>query len=185
MMKTIFATIILLVGLSLTATAQETERKLTRSERKALAELLDSALHVIAVQAIADTLFTLEANNIQFKSGHRAYVNSNSNFVSVVKKEACLQVAFGGAFPSPNGLGGVTVEGTITGLKTKTSRKGDVTVEFKVMGTGVSATVIIKMERYSNRAELTVLPNFSSHRLTYFGVIVPLEESMTIKGRSI
>lgn len=48
-----------------------------------------------------DTTFTLEADKVVFPYGQIAYVNSNTNFVSVNKDDAVVQVAFYVPFSGP------------------------------------------------------------------------------------
>ena len=47
--------------------AQDTEKKLSREEKKALQEQLDSLFAVEAIQAINEKAFTLEADQVVFK----------------------------------------------------------------------------------------------------------------------
>ena len=94
--------------------AQDTEKKLSREEKKALQEQLDSLFAVEAIQAINEKAFTLEADQVVFKYGNMAYVNSNTNFVSVKGDKAVVQVAFNIPVSGPNGIGGVTVDGSVS-----------------------------------------------------------------------
>ena len=55
---------------------------------------LDSLLFEEAKQAMNEKQFTLEADQVVFKYGQMAYVNSNTNFVSVNGDDAVVQVAF-------------------------------------------------------------------------------------------
>lgn len=59
-----------------------------------------------------------------FKYGQIAYVNPNTNFVSVNKNDAVVQVAFNVPFSGPNGIGGVTVQGSVSGYMVNTVYKG-------------------------------------------------------------
>ena len=52
--------------------AQDTEKKLSREEKKALQEQLDSLFAVEAIQAINEKAFTLEADQVVFKYGNMA-----------------------------------------------------------------------------------------------------------------
>ena len=88
-MKKIFSGIMLVMLLFVAGgvQAQETGRGLTREEKKAMQARLDSLLFEEAKQAMDDRQFTLEADRVVFKYGQTAYVNSNTNFVSVNGKE--------------------------------------------------------------------------------------------------
>ena len=84
-MKKIFSSIMLVMLLfaANAVQAQETtERKLTREEKKAMQEKLDSLLFLEAKQALDNRQFTLEADQVVFKYGQTAYVNSNTNFLT-------------------------------------------------------------------------------------------------------
>ena len=164
--------------------AQEA-KELSREERKALQEQLDSLLHVEAMKAVEAKAFTLEADQVVFKYGQTAYVNSNTNFVSVTGEDAVVQVAFNIPAAGPNGLGGVTVDGTVSSYEPKVDKKGNLSLTLNVMGAGISARIDIFMPKGANRASVTISPNFNSNRLTLNGVIVPEERSSVFKGRSI
>lgn len=164
--------------------AQEFE-KLTGAERKAIQEKLDSLMYVEAEKAISDKDFTLEADKVEFKYGQTAFVNSNTNFVSVTGDKSVVQVAFNVPVSGPNGIGGITLDGNISNYEVKKDKKGNINVSMNVMGTGISALVNISLYSGSNKASVTITPNFNSNRLTLTGVIVPSSSSRVFKGRSI
>jgi Fe-S cluster assembly ATPase SufC len=85
----------------------------------------------------------------------------------------------------PNGVGGVTVDGMITGQKVMTDSKGRITFSMNVMGIGINAQVEIYMYPNSNRASATVYPNFNSNTVWLDGTIVPYESSDVIEGSSL
>lgn len=159
--------------------------ELTREEKKALQERLDSLLYVDAETAIEKKAFTLEADQVVFKYGQTAFVSSNTNFVAVNGTDAVVQVAFNIPASGPNGLGGVTVDGNISRYETRKDKKGNMYVSMDVIGIGISARVDISMMWGSNRASVTVSPNFNSNRLTLNGVILPKERSSVFKGNSL
>ena len=165
--------------------AAQEEKELTKAEKKALQERIDSLQHTEAVQALNERAFTLEADKVVFKYGQTAYVTPNTNFVSVQDDRATVQVAFNIPVSGLNGLGGVTVEGQFSKYDLKTDKKGNTMLSMSVMGTGISARVDITLYADSNEATVTILPNFSSNRLTLNGVILPLHKSQVFKGRSL
>ena len=167
------------------APAQDSEKSLSREEKKALQEQLDSLLAVEAIQAINDKAFTLEADQVVFKYGNMAYVNSNTNFVSVKGDQAVVQVAFNIPVSGPNGIGGVTVDGSVSDYEVKTDKKGNTSITMNVMGTGISARVFISLPKGTNKATVEINPNFNSNRMTLNGVILPIQKSSVFKGRSL
>lgn len=94
------------------------------------------------MSALEKSNFVLEADQLLFKRGGTAFVSSNTNFVSLSDNRAIVQVApFNGG--GPNGVGGITVEGSASNVKVQTDKKGNTTLSMNVMGTGISATVNI------------------------------------------
>ena len=191
--------IILMLGLILalgatgamaqTANTQEAvtkeQRRMLKQERKAIQAQIDSMLAAEAWQAIADTSFTLEADQVAFKDGSIAYVNSNTNFVSVNHDNAVVQVAFNVPFPTPNGIGGVTLLGKVQNMKVTTDKKRSVNIRMNVVGIGISAQVFINMYAGTNRASVDIIPNFNSRRLTLRGILMPSKKSSVYQGWGI
>lgn len=180
----LFMTMFLLM-LAGSATAQEETRELTKAERKALQARIDSLQYAEAEKALNDRAFTLEADQVIFKYGQTAYVTSNTNFVSVKDNQAIVQVAFNIPVSGPNGLGGITVEGRFSEYDLKKDKKGNVSLSINVTGTGISARADITLYNGSNKATVTITPNFNSNRITLNGVIFPLDKSNVFKGRSL
>ena len=183
-MRIIISLFMLLTLMAGNVHAQEFE-KLTSAERKAIQEKLDSLMYVEAEKAISGKDFTLEADKVEFKYGQTAFVNSNTNFVSVTGDKSVVQVAFNVPVSGPNGIGGITLDGNISNYEVKKDKKGNINVSMNVMGTGISALVNISLYSGSNKASVTITPNFNSNRLTLTGVIVPSSSSRVFKGRSI
>lgn len=161
---------------------QTTEKKLTRKEKKALREAEEQALFEQSLQAICDSAFVLEADYAIINNRANIQVTSHTNFVMVDKDQASVQIAFNIPSAGLNGLGGITVEGSVSGYKIKTDKKGSVTLTMNVMGRGIHASVLIMMYHGSNNATVEVAPNFSSHRLRLSGTLIPFEQSKVFKG---
>lgn len=165
--------------------ALKARQKALKKEQQALQDRIDSAYWEESLAAINDTAFTLEADKVVFKYGQIAYVNSNTNFVSVNKNDAVVQVAFNVPFFGPNGIGGVTVQGSVSGYKVSSDKKGTTTVRMNVMGVGISAQIWITMYKGTHEASVDILPNFNSRRITLNGVLLPLDKSNVYQGRTL
>ena len=161
------------------------QREAERSRQKAEAEAQEAALYAAAVQALKENRFVVEVDRVVFKYGDVAYVNTNTNFILVDEDEGSVQVAFNTPYSGPNGIGGVTVDGRVSGIKLKESKKGKINYNFSVQGTGISAQIFLTLSAGSNQATVTITPNFNSRTLTLYGEIVPLEQSSVFKGRSL
>ena len=167
-------------------------RKQARAARKAEKEAQKQAeieegkrLFEMACRAVDSCDFVLEAEKIEFRSGQFVYVNSSTNFVSLHGKEATIQLAFNIPISGPNGMGGITVDGTISKIDKKKDRRGNMMYEMMVQGIAVSANVVIHLTEGTNDCRVTVMPNFNNRRISFIGHLYPSQFSRVFKGRSI
>lgn len=165
--------------------SQKALRDAERARQKAEAARMDSVLFNVAAAAINGKQFVLEADKVIFKRGENAFVNANTNFVLVNDEKGTVQVAFNTPLGGPNGIGGITVDGTVSNFKIKTGKRGDINCSFSIQGIGISAQIFLTINKGSNDATVTITPNFNSNTLTLQGKIVSLERSNVFKGRSL
>lgn len=192
---------LLAMAIILPAAAQELQQVTgipeneTKEERKArekkLEELRDSIAFVEAKMAIDSSYFVITADRIMLDNRINVMApESSTNFILVQGDKAIVQLALSKAHPGLNGLGGITVDGTIGGRKIKTTKKGDIYYTFNVNGTGISAQVTITVYKNSNQSMVYISPNFHSNTLTVYGPLIPYDHYGTrnnkiFKGRSI
>ena len=193
MKKVLFLTTLLLLSFTVTTYAQSSKEaraarrealKKEREERRALEAQQDSVAYLKAIEALKTGSFVLEANNVTFPNGITRYVSSNTNYVQVDNGEGIVQTAFSNfAYtPGPNGLGGVTVEGNISGLKMKEDKDGNYFYSYTIQGVAISATVFITLTGGTNQASVNISPNFNNNNMTMTGVLLPLDESDVFQG---
>ena len=193
MKKVLFITTLLLLGFTVTTFAQTGKEaraarrealKKERAERRALEAQQDSVAYFKAVNALKEGAFVLEANNVTFPNGITRFVSSTTNYVQVDNGEGIVQTAFNNfAYsPGPNGLGGVTVQGNISGLKMKEDKDGNYFYNYTIQGIAISATVFITLTGGTNQASVQISPNFNNNNMTMTGILVPLEESEVFQG---
>jgi hypothetical protein len=157
-----------------------------RSEQdRRLAALTDSIASVQARAALQNQDFVLEAESVTFKNGSTVFVNSSTNFISVKGNRAVVQISPSNFASGPNGLGGVTVDGIISGQQVTKGKDGRLTFSMSVMGVGINAQVEIYMNPNSSQASAVVYPNFNSNTLWLSGNIVPYENSDVFEGMSL
>lgn len=161
------------------------EQKAEKEAKKAAEDAVNQALFLEAKQALTDRDFVLEADRVEFKRGNFVYVTPTTNFVSMKDGRATVQLAFNGARLGPNGLGGITVEGSASNVKMNTDKKGNVTFSMMVQGVGISANVTLSMLSGTNKCTATVTPNFSGNRTSFSGILYPSDQSNVFKGRSL
>ncbi|MEF9986876.1 MAG: DUF4251 domain-containing protein [Bacteroidales bacterium] len=158
--------------------AARAAHKLARAEE-------DQALYNQAVQALKYGSFVIEVDQLVFPRGMTKFVSSLTNFVSMNDGQAIIQIATSNFYPGQNGLGGITVSGNASNITMSTDKHGIVYYNFVDQGIAVSATVNVQLIGGSNRATVTVYPNFSNNNLTLTGIIVPYSQSDVFQGQTI
>ena len=150
-----------------------------------LNELADSLASIQALAAIRNKDFVLQVDNVTFRSGNTVFVNSSTNFISVKGNRAVVQISPSNFAAGPNGVGGVTVDGGISGYQITTDRKGRVNLTYNVSGIGISAQVEVYIVPGSTYAQATIYPNFNSNTLWLSGTVVPYNNASVIEGSSL
>lgn len=189
----------LLFTVHLSLTAQE-KKKMTRKEKEAAwrAERLkkraleereeqqsDSIAFAQAINAIRNGAWALEASNVTFNNGVTRFVTQSTNFVSVNEGQGIVQTAFNYSnINSPNGLGGITLEGRVSSEEIQTDKEGNIYLNYNIQGADISATVNVVITAHTNQATATVNPNFSSRTMTMSGYIYPYNTAGVIEGTS-
>ena len=154
-------------------------------ERRQIEELTDSIASVQAYAAVKNQDFVFEAQTVQFRNGSTVFVNSMTNFISVKGNRAVVQISPSVFAAGPNGVGGVTVDGRVSGQEFRVGKKGFATYSFSVTGIGINAQVEIYLTPGTNQASATIYPNFNSNTVWLQGNIVPYENSKVIEGSSL
>lgn len=181
---TVLALIILPVIGLLAQDFREMSRQEKRQVRKQIRAAADSASYQKAVEALNTQDWVLEANMIQGQRGNVFQVNSITNFVMVNGSTGTVQLA------SPvragyNGLGGITVQGNISGYQMSTDKHGNVNLNFNIIGVGINATIFVTLYNNSNQAQALVSSNTWGRQITYLGNIYLRQDSNVFKGFSL
>ena len=174
MKKVLFLAALLLVCFSGVTNAQTRKQredakreawKKERQEKKALEAQQDSVSFMKAIDALKNGSFVLEADKVNDGQGiiQTAFTNFVYNW-------------------SPNGLGGVTVQGSVNGISMRQDKDGNIYYNYGINGIAVSATVSIVLTGGTNQASVTINPNFSGNTLTMNGYLVPYNESGVFQG---
>ena len=158
------------------------ERLRQRDEARATEQHQDSVAYQAALTALEEGSWVLEANNINFFNGITRFVSSSTNYISCDDGEGTIQTAYANFAYSPNGLGGVTVQGYVSGVHISRDKDGNVYYNFSIQGSAVSATVNLTLTAGTNQASATVNPNFSGRSTTFDGYLVPSSQSTVFQG---
>ena len=198
MKRILFSGVLLLLFCTVALEMSAQDKKLTRKEREAAwrAERLrkraaeerieqhnDSILYLQAIAAIKSGSWALEASNITFDNGVTNFVTESTNFVSVNEGTGTVQTALNNSnVYSPNGLGGLTLEGRVDDENLQIDRYGNIYYSFSIFGSEISTTVNITVTAGSNQATAFINPNFSNRNLTMSGYIFPYANAGIIEG---
>ncbi len=196
MKKFLFVLLLLMLGWNSVSMAQN--KKMTKSEREAAwrAERLkkkaaeeqreleaDSVAFVQAVEALRSGSWALEASNITFGNGVTRFVTESTNYVSIDNGTGTVQTAFDNSnVYSPNGLGGITLEGAVSGERMSQDSDGNIYYSYTIQGSNISATVYVTLAVNSNQASARVDPNFSGNTMTMNGYIYPYASAGVFQG---
>ena len=158
------------------------QRERLRAQERAIEQRQDSIAYNEAVIALKEGNWVLEANNVNFFNGITRFVSSNTNYISCEDGEGTVQTAFNNFAYSPNGLGGVTVQGDLSGERLSTDKDGNIYYSFNIQGSAISATVYLTLTGGTNQASATINPNFSGRSMTLDGYLVPYSQSNVFQG---
>ena len=159
------------------ATPKQQARAQARAAKQAAAKEANEEAFQKAEQAIAEKDWVLTANTVYGPDGNSYVVSGMTNFIQFDGNTVYLQLAFNDVVSGPNGLGGITLEGTPSSMQKTTTKNGGIVYEFDVNGLTLNADVQIIVNAGNNYATGTVYPDFSSNNLTFSGYLVPTSES--------
>lgn len=196
MKKVVFLTALFLIGMAGSAQAQTSKKEMAKKDRKevreekrkqekALEAIQDTIAYENAIQALKEGSFVVEANNVVFKNGIMRFVSSNTNFISADDGQGVVQTAFNNFIYSPNGIGGVTVKGSVANIRMNKDKDGNIFYSMSIEGIAISATVDLVLTGGTNQVSATVNPNFSGNTLTFNGILVPYDQSTVFTGTSL
>jgi hypothetical protein len=152
---------------------REAEKKESQENEKKLVEYM-----------LDNKKFVLEANYLSGNTGSRIPVNSTLNFITIDSLKGVIQLAntWGTGY---NGLGGITVEGSITkyDLKKKETKRG---TSYTIMIYFMSSLGMYDISLWvsSNGNADASISGITPGQLNYSGQLVPIQASRTYKGHS-
>lgn len=160
------------------------DKEISEAEKRQQAKL-DSMRFEIAKEAIENRRFVIVADRISGKRGYSVNVNETTNFVLVQGDKATVQFAIERGISGFNGLGGLTVEGSITKSEIKYDKKGNLNVTIFVLGSAISADIHFRLPKNSTRCDATVTSTFYGGRLVFSGELHPygadIHQGVTLK----
>lgn len=162
--------------------ACSTQDKAVRDQQKALNARIDSIRAVEAMAAVDSGHFAVRFERLNFRHGGTFTVHSNINFAYVNGEKGAIQLASPAAPAGPNGIGGITLSGSVRNYTTTHNRKGDVTATYTLVGYGMTATVVLKMQKGSTDAHLQIDAGYSNAGMNADGKLSPYDPNGIVKG---
>ena len=161
--------------------SKKEQRKIERAERKRLKEEARLRQQEMLIDLVEDKTYVLEANTLS-NTYRQFQVSPTTNFVKVQGNRVVIQT--GNSFSMGyNGLGGITLNGTINNYKYIEEKNGaTVFIQFydPVLG---HSTLNLNVQS-NGQARAMVIGNWG-RRAIFQGQFVALEDARIFKGRSI
>lgn len=172
----------LLIVMGLSAQTTESNRKLTRAERKEIKAQERAENKEQILTAIQDHQFVIEAYHLEDRYGRFIQVSPTTNFILVDSVEATIQLAFPNRIGGWNGLGGITDEGRIRNIRfPKKTPKYGVSFVMDVTGPAFGSSRVYVDVNDDGLAVMRFSGAFGA-RFTMRGNFELLEESNIFKG---
>ncbi len=183
-----FTGIILAVLLALPAFTQELskkEQKQLEKELKKEQKAEELAKQAEVVRAMVEYhKFVLEVNSLKDKRGNSLQVSSKINFIASDSITGVIQVG-SNTYIGSNGVGGVTVEGSITEYKYSANKNGGSYYITYYLRTPVGSYDVRITAYTDGRANADVSSTTWGNKLRYSGYLVPIGISRVFKGISL
>ncbi len=180
----ILISMFLLSGISAQAQTAREKKKMEKAAKKAAQMKQDSINNQRLKELVATKAFVLEAHTLYGRSGASFQLNSTTNFVGFDGKNSTIQLAFDQLI-GWNGLGGITLEGTIGSMEIKDNKNGlGFSINATVRQKGGSVVTMIFRVSSDGNARVDMSGSFGE-RLSFQGIIVSLDETRVYKGTSL
>jgi hypothetical protein len=163
----------------------KTTKKLTKQQKLEQRRTEEEATAKLVDLMVEQRRFVIEANYLSNQTGERIIVNSNLNFIVVDSSKITIQIASTTGIGGPNGMGGVTTEGSISSFEVKKigKTKSNYAIRLFTMTTLGSFDIFLNISPNGN-ADAS-LSGTTRGKLNYHGVIVPIKKSRVFKGMII
>lgn len=159
-------------------------KKLSRKERKELKKQQQIEQKKAILNLLKGQAWVIEAHTVFDRYNQSYQLNPSINFVGIKGEEGALQLGFNGLI-GWNGVGGVTVDGTITKYEIKEGKeKSNPTVNLRFQGRGIGSASITINVNSSGQATARVSGDFGD-RITFSGIIKSINDSSVYKGQSL
>ncbi len=158
-----------------------------RAAAKAERALLDSVANAIAAARLDSCSFLIPARSLQIGAGRVNNVtNEVTNFICADAGKGMFQLAsMRGNRAGANGMGGITLEGTLTLRKQSRDRRGNRQWEYSLGTTLGTCRILVDLPAASAVARVYVQGAFTSGSFTLTGAVEPYDRTSVAVGRTL
>lgn len=182
MKKLIFSLVGLLLVLGVSAQTENSDKKLSRAERKAIRAQERAANKELILAAVEDRQFVIEAYTLEDRYGRFIQVSPVTNFILADSLEATIQIALPNRIGGFNGLGGITDQGRIRSIRfPKKLPKSGVSFEMEIVGPAFGSSRVFVDVNDDGQATMRFSGAFGA-RFTMRGNFELLENAGVFKG---
>ena len=118
---------------------RKAQRDAERARLKAEEQAQDAISYDDAMAALKAHQFVMEADQVMFRNGQTAFCKLQHQLRIGQPRTWHRAGSFNTVYPGPNGIGGVTVDGTVSDIQMTTDKRGNVNCNFSIQGIGISA----------------------------------------------
>lgn len=177
------AAFFLAVDTGMAQSDKKEQRKVEKAEKKRLKKEARQKQQDLVMALVNEQAFVLEAHTIRGRYMNSFPVSPGTNFVMIEGDQITIQTAnnFGFGY---NGLGGVTINGTISEYKVISKDKNGSTVLIQFSSPVLGHSTLNLHVQGSGQAQALVTNNWG-RRITFQGQMVAPEDSRVFEGNSL
>lgn len=173
----LFATIAVRAQENNESTEQNSKEECT--EQKARKMVDNNLSHAIALKALLEKDFVLQANEMIATNGAKAKVDEMTNFIAIRNDTATLQIT------PPNSVHSVTIEGQVGQWNVETNKKGITTCSLIINNEKSSMQVTLTLNKTGNKALASIGQCAHSERFSFGGELVSGLDAVILFGPKV
>jgi uncharacterized protein DUF4251 len=160
----------------------EEKKKLTKQEKKELKEAERKAAKEEIIKIVQERKWAVEMVKLYAKDGTPFALDSDINFISVNGDEVIVQLSFG-QIDGWNGIGGITLTGTISKYEINEGKKDKSPVQVRIRAIGGAlGTVNIDLSIPTGTETTAYVTDNTGGNPRLNGYFMPLDQSRIYKG---
>jgi hypothetical protein len=164
------------------STLSSENKNLSKEEKKAMKKAEEEKTAKMVKEMVDNRLFVMEAHYVYATGGTRTSVNPTTNYIELNGNNITIQLSSTAGIGGPNGMGGVTADGTISKFTVTPFGKKKDGYNIDIITMTLLGTLEVFMSVYPNgNADASVGGNRVG-KVNFQGLMVPYEKAKTFKG---